>query len=401
MTHVSDDDEIQRKINRIFFDYTFAEPSERYIKLYGGFRDDITLGLADLHERLNNLFKFMNGKAPNGLGGHFNAEPSRELIELRHEINGLRAAVSRAGSSLNLTSTYERALEGADEWLVPTGGSPIPQGFTPVEIEWYEPALSFSIASQTQVSQVKTLQLTKIGEGSFAEVSSFIDPDYGITFAKKQLKPSANDDAKKRFKLEFETMAGLSSPYVLQVYTFNNIENSFVMEYCDYTLSEFLESKRKDPSFKMYVRRRMAEQFCFGLQYLHMKGIYHRDLSYGNILVKEYDLGAVFLKISDFGVVKHSLSEYTRTTATIIGTDIDPALTNYSDYKPVNDIYTVGKILNYIFTSNGNLADSGSDIGKIVHKCRHTDTSQRYQSMSEIIQELQSLDYGAPTLLTV
>lgn len=402
MTQVSDDPLAQRKIETIFFsDYTFAEPSERYVRLYGGVRDDITLGLAHLHEQLNTLFKFMNAKAPKGSEGHFNAEQSRELIDLRAEVYGLQNAVLNAGSSLSLDSVYGTALEGADEWLVPSGGSPIPAGFTPVELKWYDPIFWFGEIRQLKIANRETLELEKVGEGSFAIVSSFIDPMYDVKVAKKQLKTGLNQDARNRFKREFETMKTLSSPYVLEVYKYDDIEDSFVMEYCDYTLREYVEKRRADPKFNMYIRKRMAEQFCFGLQYLHMKKIYHRDLSYGNVLVKQYDLGAVQIKISDFGVVKHEVSDYTRTAATIIGTDIDPELTNFSDFQPVNDIWTVGRILNYIFTLTGTLAHAESDLGKIVHKCRHSDPSQRFQSMAEIIQAIQSLDYNSPTFMTV
>lgn len=402
MTQASDDPLAQRKIETMFFsDYSLVEPSPRYVKLYEGLKEDIALGLAHLHERLNTLFKFMNAKAPNGSEGHFNADQSRELIDLRGEVYGLQNAVLNAGSSLSLDSVYGTALEGADEWLVPSGGSPIPAGFTPVELKWYDPIFWFGEIKQLNIANRETLELEKVGEGSFAIVSSFIDPMYNVKVAKKHLKPTISQDVKNRFKLEFDTMSGLRSPYVLQVYTYDEQEHSFLMEYCDYTLSEFIELKRSDPNFTMYIRRRMAEQFLFGLSYLHMKGIYHRDLSYGNVLVKEYDLGAIQIKISDFGIVKHQSSEYTRTTATIIGTDIDPALNNFNDFKPVNDIWVVGKILNYIFTSSGALLNARSDLGKIIHKCRHSDPDQRYSAIPEIIQELQSLDYGAPTLMAV
>lgn len=114
MTQVDEDAAVQQKIRNIFFaDYTFAEPSDRFVRLYGDDRDDITLGLAHLHEQLNTLLKFLNSKAPKGAEGHYNAHESRQLIDLREEVLGLRSAVHNAGSSLSIDSTYERTLESA------------------------------------------------------------------------------------------------------------------------------------------------------------------------------------------------------------------------------------------------------------------------------------------------
>ncbi|MGH8913262.1 MAG: protein kinase domain-containing protein [Acidimicrobiia bacterium] len=38
--------------------------------------------------------------------------------------------------------------------------------------------------------------------------------------------------------------------------------------------------------------------------YLHSKGHFHRDISYKNILIEQYDRAAVIVKLSDFGLTK-------------------------------------------------------------------------------------------------
>lgn len=390
MTHVSDDDEVQQRIERIFFDdYIFAEPSERYIRLYGGGSDAITLGLADLHERLNNLFKFMNSKS----NGHFNAEQSRQLIDLRHEINGLRAAVSRAGNSLSLSSTYEATLEGADEWLVPTGGSPIPDGFTPVETEWHEPIFVFGQERRIDITERDFAELRTEGEGSFAKVESFIDSLYGVRVARKVLVSPATSEEKFRFKQEFEIMKQLNFPYILRVYTLANDERSYTMEYCENTLDTYI-AEQKDPAvFNLAIRRRIALQFLNGLNYLHTRNICHRDLSYNNVLVKRYDNQAVMLKLSDFGFAKPHNSDFTKTAAEIFGSIVDPSLDNFKHFKPVNDIYAVGFILSYIFTGRKKLLSDDSPISRIIHKCSHSEPAKRYQYVFNIINDLENVKF--------
>ena len=51
-------------------------------------------------------------------------------------------------------------------------------------------------------------------------------------------------------------------------------------------------------------RKNIALQFLKGLKYLHSKDMYHRDISFNNILIKEFDDNFVIVKISDFGLLK-------------------------------------------------------------------------------------------------
>lgn len=390
MTHVSDDDEVQQKIQTIFFsDYTFAEPSPRYLKLYDGFHEEITLGLADIHERLNNLFKFMNSKT----NGHYNADESRRLIDLQHEINGLRAAVSRAGSSLNLSSSYEATLEGADEWLVPTGGSPIPDNFTPVDIEWYEPIFSFGETTKIRLDNRTEVELKSEGQGSFARVESFIDPLYGVRVARKTLVSPATTEERYRFKQEFDIMRKLNFPYILRVYSLSDDERSYTMECCENTLEEYIAEQTSPTDFNLSTRRRIALQFLNGLNYLHSRNIFHRDLSYNNILVKRYDDKAVMLKLSDFGFAKPTESNYTKTAAEIFGSIVDPSLGNFKNFQAVNDIYAVGFILSYIFTGTKQLLSDGSPLSKIIHKCSDSNPTNRYQFVFSIINDIDNLHF--------
>lgn len=383
-----------KKFREIFSEYEDATPSDKYLRLYEG-DDVISLGLASLHEELDRHIKFMNGKAPNGSSGHFNAENSRELISLIGEINSLKSAVRRAGSTLTLEESYEKFIDSADDWLIATNGSPIPAGLTPIEIKRHEPVFVFGEETVLKIDQREDVALKMEGEGSFARVHSFEDPAYGIKFARKTLKKGASEDDTERFRKEFEIMSNLSFPYILQVYKYDHVKISYTMEYCENTLHDYVKERNGQDSFDMATRRRVALQFLHGLNYLHLMGFSHRDLSYKNILLKRYGSGAVVVKLSDFGLVKDHSSDYTRTGVEIAGSIVDPALRDFKEYAPINDIYAAGFILSYIFGGRQNLMSDGSAMSKIVHKCSHTRPEERYKSVLEIVDALDGLDFSA------
>lgn len=71
------------------------------------------------------------------------------------------------------------------------------------------------------------------------------------------------------------------------------------MEYCVGGLQEILDSipQKKIP---VYQAHRYFVQLVDGLEYLHGKGIVHKDIKPGNLLIALDDT----LKITDFGVAE-------------------------------------------------------------------------------------------------
>ena len=59
----------------------------------------------------------------------------------------------------------------------------------------------------------------------------------------------------------------------------------------------------------LWVRRKMAMQFLYAMNFLHKHDVCHRDLSYGNVLIHTYDDGAFAVKVSDFGLAKERNSD--------------------------------------------------------------------------------------------
>ena len=278
------------------FDEQAAAPA--FDRLY----DDAEFGhmFAVLHRRLNSHFDDINGRAKTTR--HYWAENSRDLLALIEEINQIRHDLRRAGVEVVLDERYQQALEKCEPWLSPSGGSPVPDDFAQIEVVTYEPVFTRPSTTVQLKKQQSPVELKMVGEGSYATVHSYVDPDYGIKFAVKRAKRGIDERDLHRFKQEFEVMNRLSFPYVLEVYQYNDERSEYRMEFCDETLRGYIAKRNGTLTFSS--RKRVALQLLYGINYIHGQGLLHRDISLQNVLLKVYAGGAVLVKLSDFGLVK-------------------------------------------------------------------------------------------------
>lgn len=243
----------------------------------------------------------------------------------------------------------------------------------------------------------KEYTLKQIGQGSYAIVYKYRDDDYLMPVAVKQALPTSTQAELERFKAEFDILKSLDFPYVLTVYKYDPGRHRYTMEFCDATLEKYISTNNSKLAFG--TRKRIALQFLYGINYLARKNILHRDLSYGNVLVKTHDHGAVTLKLSDFGLHKTQDSSLTRTGTAMKGTIVDPTLESFKDYSLTNEIHAVGYIVSYIFTGRQAPHLKGA-LGEVVRKCINVDLSARFKAMTEIITAVDKLEQGALTAPT-
>lgn len=266
----------------------------------------------------------------------------------------------------------------------------MPEDFELIEVIAYEPVLTHAAKTVKLKKHQEPIELKMVGSGSYANVYSYVDPDYGIKFAVKRAKKDLHERDLERFKQEFEVLKKLSFPYVVEVYRYDEARNEYRMEYCDTTLRDYI--RKNNATIAFAARKRIALQFLYGINYLHHQKLLHRDISLQNILLKVFGAGAVLLKLSDFGLVKDQASEYTRTQTEMKGTVRDPVLGSFKDYAIVNEIYSIGHVLAYIFAGKESLPPPTDEVGRIIHKCAVNDVGQRYQAVTELIAEVERLE---------
>ncbi len=197
--------------------------------------------------------------------------------------------------------------------------------------------------------------LSQLGEGGF-----------GIVYLADQTEPVRRKVALKvlkmafaspamlaRFEAEQQALAIMDHPGLAKVFDAGTTPDGqpyFAMEYAPgEPLAAFCDHRRLD----LRARIELLAEICDAIQHAHMKGVVHRDLKPGNILVCETDEG-FRPKVIDFGIAKAvSASVGDRPLETqfgqFVGTPVymspEQAEGGSIDIDTRSDIYSLGVIL--------------------------------------------------------
>ena len=189
-----------------------------------------------------------------------------------------------------------------------------------------------------------------LGEGGMSYVYKATDKQLQRTVAIKTLKPNYVEQEKfvERFKREAQTAANLNHPNIVQIFDWGiGDEPFFVMEYIEgNTLTSIIANKR---TISMNDILFIGAQVSSGLQAAHSKGLVHRDIKPGNIMITPE--GNV--KVTDFGIVSFQNEESDITkTGSILGTAsyISPEQAQGKPVSKESDLYSLGTVLYELIT---------------------------------------------------
>lgn len=148
-----------------------------------------------------------------------------------------------------------------------------------------------------------------LGSGGMGEVRLIHDQRIGRHVAAKTLHDTSSDGDAARFLREARIQGQLEHPAIVPVYDIDAARDGqpfFTMKRVrGLTLSKILDRLgHKDPETeKRYSQRRLLSalvQVCHAVQFAHERGVVHRDLKPGNIMLGDY--GEVYLL--DWGVAR-------------------------------------------------------------------------------------------------
>lgn len=176
---------------------------------------------------------------------------------------------------------------------------------------------------------------------------------------------------------EFDVLIQLQHPHVLQTLGMEDVEGvgpSIVMEYIDGdTLATLLE---RSDRLTLEQRRRIADELCDALAYIHSLGIVHRDLKPENIMITR---NGSRVKLIDFGMAdtdQHAVLKQPAGTLNYMSPE--QAQQSVPDVR--NDIYSLGLVMRDL--------QLGRCYKKVIDRCL-SPIKQRYQNMNEVIAAIE------------
>lgn len=311
-----------------------------------------------IHFEINELLKYLNVRLPryeSGLEsdviGHYTAIESRALIKWIDQIQEIQSNLKGTELQFQVVPYYHEVLNKCNEFLKQSGGSPIPKDIKKVRLIIIEPIfVTDNTIKIIRKDVVSTFTIKQIGEGSYAKVFKYKDDYYNCFFVIKRAKKDLNDKERARFKREFEEMAKLKSPYIVDVFSFDEDLFQYTMEYMDETLYDYIIDN--NTKLTKNNRKALVYQILKALDYIHSKGLLHRDISLKNVLLKKYE-DIIVVKVSDFGLVKLKESNITSMSTEFKGSLNDPDLAIYGGFKNYNirhETYAITRLIYFVMT---------------------------------------------------
>lgn len=264
-----------------------------------------------------------------------------------------------------------------------------------------------ALKTGTRLGDYQILRL--IARGGMGEVYEAHDLTLDRRVALKIMAAdNDHDDFQARFMREARTLAKVSHPNIVTIYSINtHLEYQYIaMEYVHgISLKEILAGNRIESDIAVSL----FDQVLRAIKTLHDRGIIHRDLKPSNILIR--DNGQV--KILDLGIAK-ALGVSGNTDPGIkIGTPhyMAPEVRDGAEATVESDIWSLGAVMFECLTckhvsasmEGDHLKISKADFGLIPQSFRYiigsmaaTNPEDRYKDAGDIIDDFRRLGETPP-----
>lgn len=262
----------------------------------------------------------------------------------------------------------------------------------------------------------------ELGHGGMATVYKAADPNLRRVVAIKLIHPhiSSNPDFIRRFEAEATVVAQLRHANIIQVFDFNHDGDIYYIVF-EFVPGETLQAQlhrlnQAGRQMEMEQLLKIATTIGDALGYAHSRNIIHRDIKPANVMLNVQ--GEAIL--TDFGIVKIMGGTQHTATGAVLGTAryMSPEQIRGQRVDLRSDIYSYGNMLYEMVGGRPPFnADSAmtlmmmhindpvpdvrqirpgvsSQLVAVINKAMAKDPNQRYQTMAELLHDLQRIQAG-------
>jgi len=210
---------------------------------------------------------------------------------------------------------------------------------------------------------------TLIGTGAMGHVYRGFDPLVRRAVAIKTFKTDNLDERTaaenvRRFRREAQAAGALSHPHIVSIFDVG--DDYFVMEFLEgKTLQALIEERRR---LEAAEALKLFAPVADALDYAHRKGVIHRDIKPGNIMV----LPDGRPKLMDFGVAHIESSQMTKA-GEVLGSPsyMAPEQIAGHEVTPRADLFSLGAVVYQAMT--GQRPFQGETITTVIYRVVHED----------------------------
>src|SRR3954470_8714043 len=222
----------------------------------------------------------------------------------------------------------------------------------------------------TRIGRYKVLG--ELGRGAMGIVYKAEDPNLDRVVALKTILLS--DDAEgrkdyhKRFFLEAKAAGKLTHPHIVTTYDFGE-EDDLAYLAMELLEGDDLRTRMKEGPLAIADSVDIAQQVADGLGFAHERGVVHRDIKPGNIML----LPRGQAKIMDFGLARMRAADHKTSTGMVLGTPkyMSPEQVDGSPVDQRSDLFSLGIVLYEMLT--GLRLFQGADTPQIMHNVVHVE----------------------------
>jgi serine/threonine-protein kinase len=238
---------------------------------------------------------------------------------------------------------------------------------------------------QTHIGRYKILG--ELGRGAMGVVYRAQDPALDRVVALKTILLSDDVDNRKeyekRFAIEARAVGKLNHPSIVTTFDFGE-EGDLAYLAMELLEGTDLRTRMKEGALPTAEAIEIAVQVADGLGFAHERGIVHRDIKPGNIMLLERG-GA---KIMDFGIARMRSEDFKTSTGMVLGTPrfMSPEQIAGAPVDQRSDLFSLGVVLYEMLT--GQMLFAGDDSPQIAHNVtlvEHEPPSRRNAEVSSLL----------------